>query len=257
MARTIVGGAATVKAIFLGFTILPRLEYTRVRLPMIEGMPPASASAVAVVLLVWLLMAAAFTAGWRTRIAGGVLAVAMTIFSLLDQQFYSNHLYLHTLLVVLLTIADSGAAHSLDARRRGGSESVPAWPITLVCLQLSVVYGFAAFAKVTPEFLSGGILYESWLLHGLLPLPEPLRRWEVMGPLAVLAFLTEVFLAFAFWLDWLRRLAVFVGVGMHGVIILTMGSLVELSIFAALMFSIYVIFEGRASVTVRAEPREA
>ncbi len=245
VARIVIGMAAVVKALYLGLVILPRMGADRIRLPVVEWLPPASVGLTVPVLVVWIIAAVCFTIGWRTRIAGSVLVATMVAIQLLDEQFYSNHLYLHSLLVLLLTIADSGAMLSFDARKHGSRKTIPAWPIVLCCVQLSVVYGYAAIAKLTPEFLSGGIIYEAWSLHGLLPLPEPLRRWEVMAPLAVLAFLSELFLAFAFWLDWLRRLAVIVGIALHGVIILTMGSPVELSIFAALMFSIYGVFGRR------------
>lgn len=255
VARIVIGVAAVGKALYLGAVILPRMGVEMIRLPIVEWLPPASAELVATVLAVWIIAAACFAIGWRTRIAGSVLVAAMVGIQLLDQQFYSSHLYLHTLLVLLLTVADSGATLSFDARRHGPRETISAWPVVLCCAQMSVVYGYAAVAKLTPEFLSGGIIYEAWSVHGLLPLPEVFRRWEFMAPLAVLAFLSELFLAFAFWLDWLRRLAIVVGIGLHGVIILTMGSPVELSIFAALMFSIYGFFSGLPDVSPGTPPR--
>ena len=61
-------------------------------------------------ILLWVLVAIAFVIGWRTRVAGAVLGCLIGYSLLLDQQLYSNHLYLLFLIVVLLTISAAAAA---------------------------------------------------------------------------------------------------------------------------------------------------
>lgn len=244
VARMMVGAAAGLKAVYVGLSVLPRLGPETLRAPFFDALPPASVATIAPVLAIWAVAAVHFAAGLRTRLAGATLVAMMVLLVVFDQQFYSNHLYLLTLTTFLLTLADSGAVHSLDATRDGARPMIPKWPVTLLCTQLTIVYGYAAIAKLQPEFLSGMIVYESWVLSGLVPLPEAFRSWWMMMPLAVFACVGEFFLAFAFWYPRLRKAAVTTGIVLHVGIIPTMGDVVDLTIFAVLMFSVYALFVG-------------
>lgn len=100
--------------------------------------------------------------GWRTRLAAGVLFAAFTWIELVDATTYLNHYWFLTLASAIAVFAPLGAAHSVDARRRGGARPVAAGWVWLFRFQVGVVYTFAGIAKLRAD----------WLLRGL-----PLRLW--------------------------------------------------------------------------------
>jgi hypothetical protein len=169
---------------------------------------------------VWLILAILLTVGCFTRAAGTLLACQLGYVLLLDEQTYSNHLYLLTLEVLFLILGNAGARWSVDALIRGRS-TCPAWPMHLWKLQISIVYFFAALAKLNPTFLSGEMLANYWPTSGWLGFLAGLRTPLVLQPMAWASVGAEFFLAFALWLPALRRLAVLVGIGLHlGMILL-------------------------------------
>jgi serine/threonine-protein kinase len=88
-----------------------------------------------------------------------------------------------------LTVADSGAAWSLDALLRVARDSVPAWPVRLLKIQASLVYGFSALLA-RRDGLTGLLLrdpflkaldeeaaYSEWIEQ-----PLSIARYEIRGP---------------------------------------------------------------------------
>jgi hypothetical protein len=191
------------------------------RIPFAPFLAPLPADWFMPFMVVWFALAALLTLGCWTKTAGAVLASQMAYVLLVDQQTYSNHLYLLTLEVVFLVLGNAGACWSVDAWRRGLTESAPVWPITLWKIQISIVYVFAAAAKVNPGFLSGEVLAIYWPTEGTLSFLRPLREPMVLIPMAWMSVGVELFLALALWSRALRRLAVVLGIGLHlGMILL-------------------------------------
>jgi predicted DCC family thiol-disulfide oxidoreductase YuxK len=217
------------------------------------GFTPRPSEQLAFVLIgLWLVSAIAFMVGWRTRLVGGLLTATLGLVLLLDQQLYSNHLYLMFLVVGLLTVADSGAAISLDARRHGGRDFIPGWPVWLLCLQVSLVYGFAALAKLNPDFLSGSVL-ASYVRQGFLGIPDAWRSFEPMFVLSLLAVCTEAFLAFSLWMARWRPAAMVAGLGLHVFITGWLNPIGSLLVFSLVILPLYLLFldaapQGRAVV---------
>ena len=149
--------------------------------------------------------------GGSHKLCVSFVAVAL----LSDQQTYSNHLYLMLPVAALLTVAESGAAVSLDARRAGGRDWVPGWPVWLLCAQISIVYAFAALAKLNPDFLSGSVVASYLRRDGLLAVPAAWRSLEPMLVMSLFAICSEAFLAFALWIPRWRPAALVVGLGLH------------------------------------------
>lgn len=236
-ARVGVGLAALIEAV----EILPQLrrlsDPALLSLPRLEAVPVLPAAWVPLFVAAWALTAAAFLVGFRTRLAGTVLIVLAGYVLAVDHQLYSNHLYLLTLLTLLLTLAGSGAALSVDSRRGKQSTTIPAWPVLLIRAQVTIVYGFAALAKLNLVFISGLVLRANVQLPGLDRVP-PLA----FAVAAMLAVAAEAFLAFGFWRRNLRKLAVVVGVGFHLTILVTMRVVPDLITFAVLMSSAYLAF---------------
>jgi predicted DCC family thiol-disulfide oxidoreductase YuxK len=161
---------------------------------------------------------------------------------LLDQQLFSNHIYLMFVGSLLFAVADSGAAISLDARRRGERGVVARWPVWLLRVQVSIVYGYAALSKINLPFLSGSVIASSLRRDGFLAVPDGWRVLEVMLVLAVLTVIVEAFVAVALWLPRWRPAAFVVGLGLH---IGITGWLVpgyQLLVFSVLMLPLYVLF---------------
>ena len=168
-------------AVLLGWAssaeTLPRLANPELlRVPYVDWLPDPDPPVVSALLVAWLAAGLVFLVGWQTRVAGAVLTATLASVLFIDQQMYNNYLYLMVLSVGLLTVADSGAAVSLDARLRGARETIPAWPVFLLCVQVSIVYGFAALAKLNLDFLSGSVLASYLRRDGPLAVPDAWRK---------------------------------------------------------------------------------
>src|SRR5829696_5320048 len=189
--RMLVGLAA------IGFALESWVNIGRVLSPQVVDMPyvawypSLSVATLPLFIGVWLCAALAFALGLRTRLCGTILSLSMIYTLFCDQQLYSNHLYLAILVVLLLTIAESGARFSLDARRSGGRDLVLEWPILLLKIEISIVYFYAALLKINPQYLSGAMLSSFWPFNQLAALPG---GWSWVLPIvAVVSILTELF----------------------------------------------------------------
>lgn len=146
---------------------------------------------------------ALFGAGWRPRLTG-LLALGLLVpLAFLDRGQVSRHVVLWTLLATSLW-----------------SGTGPIWPLRLLQLQLSVVYGVNALAKSTWHYLSGAALV------GLSARPNFVEDfsdgyWNVgsfavpVMAAAIASALMEYFLAGAFWVPRLRWVAAGAGVAFH------------------------------------------
>ena len=238
--RIVIGIAAAIRAVE-GLSILwPLTKPETLRLPYADWLPSPAEPVVAGLVAVWLASAVVFAMGWKTRAAGTVLFVSIGLVLLLDQQAYSNHLYLMALVILLLTIGDAGAALSLDARRRP-KESVAAGPVLLLRLQISIVYVFAAVTKLNAGFLGGGVL-AAQLGTGFVPVPDWIRVRFVMMSLAAAVVVIEIFLAVALWRKAYRPAALVLGLVFHASIFFLMDPAAQLLVFAMEMLALYLLF---------------
>lgn len=239
--RIIIAGAALLNVL----EVAPRLgrltDSVVMRMPHFAEMPEVTPAIRVTVLAVWVLSAAAFLVGWRTRVAGATLTAVIAFTLLLDEQLYSNHLYLLGLVCLLLVCADSGAYHSLDGRR-APRRGTPAWPVTLLKVQVSIVYGFAAAAKLNMTYLTGDVIAFSLRQTGPLAFPQAWRVTELMLPIAWLSILVEVYLAVALWTNREQRSAFIVGVVFHAGLVVTVNSTYEIATFAMVTLALYLPF---------------
>lgn len=243
VSRMVVGSAALLRAV-VGYGIVSRvLAEGNARVRYFEWLPEPHATGVTVLVVAWAATAIGFAVGWRTRFSGSALAAVMTYTMLLDQQTYSNHLYLLVLVTILLVVANAGAALSLDARGTAEGD-VPAWPVTLLKVQASLVYGFAAFAKMNLVYLSGAVLLVYLPREGLLALPESLMTARVLAPLAILSVFAELFIAIMIWWPRWRFQAFAVSLMLHTgmVLFIDPSDRVQIGVFALIMFSLLLQF---------------
>lgn len=223
--RILIGSAAFIQAIEAAMILRAVLDDGMLRLPFVGWLPVIPHALIPLFALVWCIAAIAFAAGWHYRIAGSVLALLMGYSIVLDQQTYSNHVWLLVIVVGIVSWAGSEAARLLR------------W-------QLSIVYFFAAVSKMNLIYVSGAIIGLN-MRHGwLVPLPESLVRWELLMPLAIMSIVLELFLAFAFWSRRHRKAATIAGILFHITFVVLFPADVALGliVFGCVMFAMFIAF---------------
>jgi predicted DCC family thiol-disulfide oxidoreductase YuxK len=242
VARVVVGVAALLKGLERYLTLDRLGDAGILRIPYVPGQPSIADLPAGAVVIAWVALAAAFAAGAYTTVTGITLTILLTAALFSDQQLYSNHLYLLIWLVGLLTLARSGAALSIDARRGRGRSSVPAWPLALLRLQVIVLYFFAGLSKINLAYLSGSVVAVSLRREGPLAIPGDWRSFEVMAAAAMLSILAELGLAIGLALPRWRRAAFVLGLMLHLGIALWFDPTLPLVIFGVMSLGPYVLF---------------
>jgi hypothetical protein len=180
--------------------------------------------------------AVAMSLGFVTR-----AATAIT-FGVITYNLFLSTTHLHSnrafLVIVLagLAAAPCGRELSLDAwlRRRRGipplATSAPGWPLWLLRVEASVVYGASGLSKlVDPDWFGGTVTWHRVMqVRGRLA-DSPLPGWATTAlttrsfhtVAAKVIVLTELFIAIALWWRATRYLAVWIAVGFHVAIELT------------------------------------
>lgn len=205
--------------------------------PWWPQLPYGAASAYATI---WMLAALAFAAGFYTRTAGAVLTLLMAYHIMRDQNLYLNHVYLLMLLVLVLTAGDAGRGLSIDGLLGRGASTVDYWPVWLIKVQFTIVYGIAALNKlISPTFMSGEVLFRQFHLG-------PIESVPALAPaLAVAVVAIEFFIPIGLWMPTLRGVAFAAGLLFHVSIWLLSGwSIYFLSLFefAIIMLTSYLLF---------------
>lgn len=247
LARIVVGGACVLRAV-VAWPILSGLtDPELVKIPYAEWLPLPTRLLIVSIVIVWFISAILFTIGWGLPFTGPFLLAAIVGSLTLDQQTYDNHVYLMVWLVLLLTLADSGAGMSIRRRDR----PVVRWPLLLLMIQLSVVYGFSGLTKLNGFFLSGATL-GAVLRDGVIPFPEYLRTPAVLSMLAGTVVLIELFIALMIWRPSFRPAAFVLGLGLHASITLLMASTLQLLVFSLEMLALYPLFLDQRALVVTA-----
>jgi hypothetical protein len=224
IARIGIGLAAAVKALEL-WPVLGRLAGD----PRIVAMPLApwprpSGGVAAWLSATWAGLGLCVAAGKAVPVTGTLLAAIVGYVLTLDQQTYSNHLYLLSLVSLLLALAHT-------TRQREPALALLRW-------QLVVVYAFAAASKINAEFLSGSVI-----AHNLRPELRALADSAVPAVLAIAAIVAEAFVAATLLRPGRWRLAgVVVGVVMHVGFIVAIAQTVAMIAFAMICVSLYPLY---------------
>lgn len=115
--------------------------------------------------LPWIVMAISLLfviVGKYYRIAIIVFFLCFSYTELLDTTNYLNHHYLIGLLSFLMIFLPMNASFSIDAKSRLTPTTIPRWTLTVLRLQVGLVYFFAGVSKIKYD----------WLIHA-----EPLKMW--------------------------------------------------------------------------------
>lgn len=237
LARIIVGAAALIRLVVAAGVLSRLTDPETLRTPYVDWFPEPTTVLVVVILTVWGVAGVLFMLGWKVTLSGSALLAAIAMTLAIDMQAYSNHLYLMAWLVLLMVIADAGAGFSVI----GADRAVVRWPVLLIMVQASIVYGFSALTKLNDSFLSGEVL-AGVLSGGLVPLPDSLRIPAFLAPLAGVVVIVEVFLALFLWMRRFRPAAFVLGLGLHLGITLLMTDSLELLVFSLEMLALYPLF---------------
>lgn len=228
-------GVATILMSVEAFEILATIANGRLAAPVFAGVPGPAVPVLIAVLVLQILAGAATALGWKTEVAASVSVLLSIAVLLADQQTYSSHRLLVTLLLSYLVFARAGTAWSV--RPSAGLPPVPFWPQLLMMSQLSVVYFFSAINKVNPDFASGKPL-ATWVW---LELP-----WQMYTLASVMTIAVELIIAIGLWFPASRRLAVALGLGLHlSIVILMNHDTLALVAFAIACMSLYPLFLTR------------
>ena len=238
LCRIILGAAAFLRGL-VSYHLLDRLlRPETVSARWFEWLPPITRDWMLPYVGAWLVAAALFTLGYRTRWAGGALTALIAYHLAADQSLFWNHIYFLGVMVFLLTVADSDACYSVKWLRAGRPKTFARqWGVTLIKLQISLVYFYAACAKLNPTFLSGEVIERSLAyLPGALAFPG----FYLFTTWATIAL--EFFLPFALWRRSLRMWAIAGGLALHGLIPVLIGLYGGLVVFSTSIVSTYLLF---------------
>jgi hypothetical protein len=169
-----------------------------------------------------LLLCALLALGFRARRTAALLVLVLLPLAFPVGHRQSRQILLFVLAAFAFVPSDAAwTPFRRPPRRAAPGHAGPIWPVRLIQLQLSVLYGVNALAKATPAWWSGDVLLGMSLAldHFLLDLSSgSVALGPIAVPVSILApasMLTEAFLAVAFWIPRLRWPAAVVGVGFH------------------------------------------
>ena len=158
--------------------------------------------------------------GWHSRPIAFLLVVFLAPLDWLDMGRQSRQVILSALLSFSFVRSDTiRFPWTRDAHAE--IDSGPAWPIRLIQLQLTILYGANAIAKSSPYYLRGDALMDmsAELANFRVDLSSGALHLGMLAiPVAVLASagaLMELFLATAFWVRRLRWVAAITGILFH------------------------------------------
>lgn len=225
-------GLATILTSIEAYEILAAISSGKLAMPVLPGVPAPTLPWVVVLVMLTIAAALAVAVGWNTEKAAIVSVVLGIAILLWDQQTYSSHRLLATLLMAYLIFAKAGTEWSV--RPIPGRRSVPWWPQLLMMSQLSVLYFFSALSKINVWFISG-VPLSRWVW---IELP-----WQLYTVAAVMTIVVELTIAVGLWFRSSRRVAVLLGLGLHvSIVVLMNHDTLALLAFAITCISLYPLF---------------
>jgi len=174
-------------------------------------------------LIISLLITILFGAGVNSRLFGLILALLLFPLIFILGFHVSRQILLFTLIAFSLVQSDTRLSLKKNTFNLT-SDSGPIWPIRLIQIQISVLYGINAIAKTTPEYLSGKVLEGMSVIspNFLVNLSDGYLH---VGFLAIPVFivassstLIEYILSIGFWFRRTRIPTAILGVTLHVVL---------------------------------------
>lgn len=196
--------------------------------------------------IVLLLAAIALTVGWHSRVAAVLVFVLVLSFQYRNPLVFNAGDVLLRVEAFVIALAPSGAALSLDERRRTGSfwsaQTRAPWPLRLLQIQLTVVYLATFVARMTGEKWPAGTAV-SYALRledmVIVALPRAVLESPALMNAGTWAVLVgEVLLGICVWKPRFRPIVVALGVALHLTIMVT----IAVGFFSPAMMLLYLAF---------------
>jgi hypothetical protein len=176
----------------------------------------------------YILLIGLFAAGVWPRPVGFLLAGLLAPLDFLSIGQQSRQMLLFALFAFSFLRSDRRLAVRIGSNPNATESAGPMWPMRLIQLELSLVYGINALAKTTPAYLRGDVLIG---LSRMLPnFRGNLSDGFVhLGPIAIPVLIAacasvaiEYTLAIGFWFPRLRKPTAAIGVLFHLTLTLVM-----------------------------------
>lgn len=195
---------------------------------------------------VLLVSSIAMTVGWHSRLAAALVFVLVFSFQRRDPSVFNSGDALIRLQALVLALAPTGAACSLDRWRAAGSfwsaEVRAPWAIRLLQVELSLIYLASVRIKMAGELWPNGTAVSYALrLKDMVIMPTP--HWFTANALIMNAatwgtLALELALGVLVWNRRIRPWVLCAGVLMHASIMIAIG----IGFFSLAMFVLYLAF---------------
>lgn len=194
------------------------------------------------------LMVAAFamTLGWHSRLASLTVFVLILSFEYRCPYIFNSGDGLLRIEALLLALAPSGAALSLDQKRTSGSfwsaQDRARWPIRLMQVQFSLIYIATFVTRMTGQkWPEGTALSYAMRLEDMLIAPVP--TWittnaTIMNVATWGTLVGELLIGILVWNRRCRSVVLIAGLVLHGTILIT----IAVGFFTPAMFLLYLAF---------------
>ncbi len=213
-------------------TQLRQIAESGLRMPVLEFLPTASPTAAQIYLCVAALAGVLIALGLFAAQAAVAAALANAFLLIMDQQTYTHHGWLITILLLLLVWTRPDRKYAVRATPAARDEQFP-WAGILMLTQLSICYLFAGISKVSGAFLSGEPL-DRWMRWDLPPVLDQGMAFSTVG--------VEVFLAFGLWFARTRVVAAITGIMLHLSILVLIQLSLTLLTFAGMCLALYPLY---------------
>lgn len=161
----------------------------------------------------------------------------------------SHHTYLLCIVPTFLALSPCEKSFSLDRyftfrkaianRQKLPQERGVIWPSILIGLQLSSIYFWSAYSKISPDFISGERLE---MIFAYTYYDYEITKFSsfslIAKILSISTILVELLLAFGLWFKSSRNLTLAIGVFFH----LTLYYTLPVSTFSLTMILLYLVF---------------
>jgi uncharacterized membrane protein YphA (DoxX/SURF4 family) len=145
----------------------------------VQVLPPFWMYAIHVLMI---LAALGVMLGFFYRISALLLFLTFTYTELIDLTYYLNHYYFVSIVSMLMIFLPANRYFSLDVLRKPAiyTEKISRWPITVIRLQLAIVYTYAGLAKINYDWLILALPLKIWVpANDQLPLVGPIMKWKI------------------------------------------------------------------------------
>ena len=193
-----------------------------------------------------LLSAIALTVGWHSRLAAVIVFALILSFEFRNPFIFNSGDALIRLEALLLALAPSGAALSLDQRRATGkfwsAQMRAPWALRLLQIQLTLIYVSTFQVRMTGnKWPEGTALSYAFRLQDMLIIPLP--HWlttsaQLMNIATWGTLLLELAIGVLVWNRRCRPYVLVAGLVLHSIILVT----VAVGFFSPAMFVLYLAF---------------